>query len=98
MTSPSPGPGDSDDDRSIVGGEGGLRLSLFGQKVGIMTPQHNLSQFGIAGNHGFGVRVVDSRDRPCLDPGDPSDVPSPAQRCSTLGILINYRRNVSSQP
>ena len=78
MTSPSPGPGDSDDDRSIVGGEGGLRFSLFGQKVGITTPQHNLSQFGIAGNHGFGVRVVDSRDRPCLDPGDPSDVPSPA--------------------
>ena len=77
QSQPRPG-GLRDDDRSIVGGEGGLRLSLFGQKVEITTPQHNLSQFRIASNHGFWVRVVASRDRPGLDTGDPSDVPSPA--------------------
>ena len=50
-----------------------VRLSLFGQKVGKTTPQHNLRQ-----QSWIEVRAGRSGDRPGLETGDPSDVPSPS--------------------
>ena len=71
------------------------RISLFGQKVGKTTPQPttqpqpvlNCQQSWIWGEGVTGrvwTLVIHQM--------------SPAQRCSSLGIVINYRRNVSSQP
>ena len=71
-----------------------VRLSLFGQKVGKTTPQHNLRQqswIEVRAGRGerWQARTGDWWSIRC---------PQPIQRCSTLGIVINYTRNVSSQP